>query len=131
MINKGKEIVIEDDYYFVKWRVGKKELICYGVQILLFNIISYAFICFHHASDTAYIFFVLFFTDIICLLLFYLGIKVPYVRWKKYKKSKGEYRDITRMQNKYKLIIMRIYNAVLVLAVLIVIYTALFVRLTE
>lgn len=131
MTNKYKEIVVEDNYYFVKWRVKKRELIYYGVQILLFNIISYTFIHFHHTSDIAYIFFVLLCTDIICLLLLYLGVKVPYVRWKKYKKSKGEYRDITLMQNKYKLIIIRIYNAVLILAMLIVIYIAMFVKLTE
>lgn len=131
MSDKRKEIVIEDNYYFVKWIIKKKELIGYIIKILLFNIISYVFICFYHTSDTARIFFAALFTDIICLSLFYLGIKTPYVRWKKYKKSKENYRDITLTQNKYRLIIMRIYDAVLIAAALAVVYIALFVKLSE
>lgn len=107
-----KNSIVTNDYYKVKWEISRGEKMVFPIMFCIFNVIEFL-LAFTGRNMYETVLIVIFF-DVVIGLLYYIGYRLPCIKWDINWKKQDTEVDITQKQKKYRIII----NAVIVCVML-------------
>ena len=98
-----KEKVIKNEYYNARWTISMLESLVGILLLAIFNIVEIFALFKVENFDSALIIFAFF--DVIMIVAYYFGYRIPCVKFDINRKKPDEEEDITEKQKKYRNII--------------------------